>query len=361
MVATSEHKGNSSGDTSGKLTIVGTGIQAVSQMTVEALGYISDADIVFYHATNGVTASQIEALNSNAVDLYEYYGEGKSRSLTYIQMAELMLREVRRGRNVVGVFHGHPGYFVSPARRALAIASQEGYSTTLLPGVSAPDCMFADLRVDPGVRGCQILMASYILKDENILATSGHVVFLQVNAVGDSGFSFSGHRSARLPEFIERLIAIYGETQECIYYMAAVYPGCDPEISTRQLADYRRPEVLVGVGPGIFYLPPKGMTVSSMQNFQAFNGRDPYRPVDRQAVDELATHRTPQEFLLRRASAPLLRAMSELGMSASARELYCLHASAFLERHPDLTADERAALARRRVAPIRSVTTKRLT
>ena len=99
----------------GSLTIVGTGIQAISQITLEAVGYIREADRVFYHATNGVTSSYIRSLNPQSIDLYEYYGEGKNRSITYVQMAELMLREVRRGLNVVGVFHGHPGYFVSPA------------------------------------------------------------------------------------------------------------------------------------------------------------------------------------------------------------------------------------------------------
>jgi precorrin-2 methylase len=344
----------------GSLAIVGTGIQAVSQMTVETLSYISDADVVFYHATNGVTASQIEALNPNAIDIYEYYADGKNRSITYIQMAELMLREVRRGCNVVGIFHGHPGYFVSPARRALAIASKEGYPTTLLPAVSAPDCMFADLRVDPGVRGCQILMASYVLNKANILATSGHVVFLQVNAVGHSGFSFSGSRSDRFPEFIERLIAIYGETQDCIYYMAAVYPGCDPEISVHQLSAYRRPEVIATVGPGIFYFPPKGISFASLQNFQAFNGRDPYGRTEKQAINELATHQVPQGYIIRRASAAMLAAVSELGANASSRELYRTNPSAFVERHPDLTSYERSALVKRRAASIRSVTTRRM-
>src|ERR1700733_1521532 len=109
----------------GCLTIVGTGIQAISQMTTEAISYIREADSVFYHATNGVTASQIESLNPSCVDLYKYYDDGKNRSETYVQMAELMLRDVRLGLDVVGVFHGHPGYFVSPARRALAIADKE--------------------------------------------------------------------------------------------------------------------------------------------------------------------------------------------------------------------------------------------
>ena len=178
----------------GSLIIVGTGIKAISHMTLETLSHIKRADVVFYHASNGITATQIRELNANAVDLYEYYGEGKKRKITYVQMAELMLRQVRLGLSVVGIFYGHPGYFVSPARRALAIASMEGYETALLPAVSAQDCMFSDLRVDPGVFGCQILMASRVFQEDAIIAITGHVVFLQVAAVGDRGFSFLATR-----------------------------------------------------------------------------------------------------------------------------------------------------------------------
>jgi hypothetical protein len=344
----------------GSLSIVGTGIQAISQMTAESLGIIASADIVFFHATNGITASQIFQLNPNAVDLYQYYGNGKNRSLTYVQMAELMLSEVRRGQRVVGVFHGHPGYFVSPARRALAIAASEGYRTNLFAGVSAPDCLFADLRVDPGVRGCQILMASYLLKPKNVVATSGHVVLLQVNAVGDSGFSFSGSRSSRFPELIERLAALYGNEHDCIYYMASVYPGCTPEIHRRPLAEYRDPRIAATVGAGMFYLPPRDMSLHELQRLQAFGGRDPYGPLEQQAVEGLVHHEVPAGYLKRQASPAMLAAMSELGTDPLIRERYEHAPREVVARYPDLSPDERAALTRHTVPAIRSVTTQRV-
>ena len=94
-------------------------------MSADTISYIKSANLVFYHATNGVTATQIRRLSRKSIDLYELYDDGKERRATYVQMAELMLREVRKGLNVVGVFDGHPGNFVSPARRALAVASRK--------------------------------------------------------------------------------------------------------------------------------------------------------------------------------------------------------------------------------------------
>jgi hypothetical protein len=75
-------------------------------------------------------------------------------------MAELMLREISRRRNVVGVFHGHP------ARRALASAASEAYPIALLPAISAPDCLLADLRVD---LGSAALLAEYRRNTERFL------------------------------------------------------------------------------------------------------------------------------------------------------------------------------------------------
>jgi Tetrapyrrole (Corrin/Porphyrin) Methylases len=321
------------------------------------MGYIQRADVVFYHATNGPAATHVRKLNPNAVDLYEYYGEGKKRRATYVEMAELMLREVRRGLTVVGVFHGHPGYFVSPARRALAIASIEGYETAMLPGVSAPDCMFSDLRVDPGVFGCQILMASRVFQPDAVIAITGHVVFLQVGAVGDPGFSFSGYKNATLPAFFEKLIGLYGEEQDSVYYMASIFPGFEPFVATRRLADYRSEEALAAVGSGILYLPPKGLSVSSLHAAQSFAGGEAYGAFESKVVRKLDDHKTPSEFRLRRASEPLFRAMVELGTSAQARELYQRSPGEFVSRFPSLSANERSALESRNIGAVRAAST----
>jgi precorrin-2 methylase len=337
--------------------MVGTGITAISQITLEAVGYIQRADVVFYHVTNGPAATHIRKLNPNAVDLYEYYGEGKKRRITYVEMAELMLREVRRGLTVVGVFHGHPGYFVSPARRALAIASIEGHETATLPGVSAPDCMFSDLRVDPGVFGCQILMASRIFREDCILATTGHVVFLQVGAVGDSGFSFSGYKNSKLSEFIEKLISVYGEEQDSIYYMASIFPGFDPEIVVRTLSEYRDPTALATIGSGVLYLPPRGVTVSSLVSLQAFTGDQAYGPFESKVVAKLDQHSTPPEYRLRRASDSLYRALYEIGTSPQARESYLCSPGGFVSQFPELSKDERSALECRSLGAVRAVST----
>jgi hypothetical protein len=330
-------------------------------MSPQALGHIAGADVVFYHATNGVAAAQIRRYSNEAVDLYAYYGEGKPRRTTYIQMAELMLREVRNGRAVVGAFHGHPGLFVSPARRALAIAEAEGYETALIPAISAPDCLFADLRVDPGVLGCQIIMASKLLQEETLIATTGHVVLLQVSAVGDRGFSFSGYRNSKLSLLFDRLIDVYGEEHDCVYYMAAIFPGLGPEVSIRKLKYYRDAGVQRSVHAGMLYLPPTGMSFASVIAGHVIrSGEGAYGVAERRAIAELDDHETPPLFPSRTASDALLRSMSRLALEPDSLRQYARSPHDFVADCEGLTSAEREALCRQRGSALRKVTTTRM-
>lgn len=103
-----------------------------------------------------------------------------------------MLREVRNGLDVVGAFYGHPGVFVNPSHRALAIAKSEGYRAKMLPGVSAEDCLFADLGIDPANPGCLTYEASDFLLREKPLNIYCHLVLWQVGCIGVPDFNFNG-------------------------------------------------------------------------------------------------------------------------------------------------------------------------
>ena len=76
--------------------------------------------------------------------------EGRSRLDTYQDMVDRILACVREGSDVCVAFYGHPGVFVYPSHEAIKRARIEGYKATMLPGISAEDCLFADLGIDPG-------------------------------------------------------------------------------------------------------------------------------------------------------------------------------------------------------------------
>ena len=70
-------------NTNGSLVVIGSGIKSVSQFTVEALGYLRDADQVFYHVAEPVTENYIRKMKPNAKDLSVLYGNKKDRFVAY--------------------------------------------------------------------------------------------------------------------------------------------------------------------------------------------------------------------------------------------------------------------------------------
>ena len=101
-----------------------------------------------------------------------------------------MLQEVRLGYDVLGIFYGHPGVFVSPSHLAIAKARQEGYKAKMLPGVSAEDYMFADLGFDPSIYGCMTCEATELLIRNRSLNPAVTNIIWQVGAVGVADMVF---------------------------------------------------------------------------------------------------------------------------------------------------------------------------
>ena len=85
----------------GKLVLVGSGIKGISQFTLEGLGHVQAADIVYYAVADPTTELFIQEHAKKSVDLYNLYGNGKPRRDTYTQMAEKLLESLRDGKYVV--------------------------------------------------------------------------------------------------------------------------------------------------------------------------------------------------------------------------------------------------------------------
>lgn len=219
----------------GSLTIVGTGIKAVGQVTLEAQAHIAQADKVLYLVADPLTVAWIRELNSSAEDLYPFYQPGRNRLTTYFLMTDRILECLHSGIDVCVIFYGHPGVFAFPAHEALLRARREGYRAQMLPAVSAEDCLFADLGVDPGRAGCQSYEATDFLVYRRIIDTTCGLVLWQISVVGQVYHALG--RPAGISVLADTLIEKYGPSHQVIVYEAAHYPICDPVILRVRLSD----------------------------------------------------------------------------------------------------------------------------
>lgn len=147
----------------GSLVIVGTGISVAGQMTLITQNHIKQADIVFTVVSGKPNIAFIKSLNANTHSLLELYELGKSRVQTYREICDRIIQAVEKGMRVCAAFYGHPGVFVNPSHRVIDILKQRHFRVKMEPGISAEDCLIADLGIDPAEYGCQSYEATQFL------------------------------------------------------------------------------------------------------------------------------------------------------------------------------------------------------
>jgi len=221
----------------GSLACVGLGMTLGSHLTPLARSHIAQADVVFAGLSDGIVEMWLQRMHPDVRSLQSYYQEGKSRLTTYRQWVELMMAEVRAGKRVCGVFYGHPGIFAWAPHKVIEAARAQGYAAHMEPGISAEDCLYADLGIDPGRFGCQHFEASQLLLFERRIDPTGYLVLWQVGLVGDRSLARFQTGPAYRQVLVELLSEHYPLDHEVIVYRAATLPIQQPGIRRVALRD----------------------------------------------------------------------------------------------------------------------------
>jgi hypothetical protein len=238
----------------GSLVVVGTGIKVAAHTTLESVTEMQQAEQLLYLVTESATETWLKRLNPTATTLEDSYREGRSRVSTYREMSNRIVAAVQAERRVCAAFYGHPGVFVNASHHAIRRLRRRGYSARMLPGISAEDCLFADLGVNPGDYGCQSFEATDFLAARRRFDPCSDLILWQVGALGES----SVRRGAPVrPERVQRLTTAlrrhYPAGHRIVLYEAASFPACEPliqRIALERLAAMEiRPMATVYVPP----------------------------------------------------------------------------------------------------------------
>lgn len=238
----------------GSLVVVGTGIKLVAQTTLEALSCITRAEQLFYLVDEPATEEWLRQLNATATSLEGYYATGKPRDKTYREITARLVAAVHAGQQVCAAFYGHPGVFVESSHAAVRRLRREGFAARMLPGISTEACLFADLQLDPGDRGCQSYEATDFLACRRRFDPSTPLVLWQVGALGEPSVrpDMSG-RAKRLEVLTAYLRRHYSARHRIVLYEASNFPVCHPVV--RRIPLSRLPETTV-LPLVTIYIPP---------------------------------------------------------------------------------------------------------
>lgn len=242
----------------GSLTVVGTGIRVGLQITQEARARIQRADKVVYLLAADAPTAWLHALNPSAESIHSIYQPGRHYHDIYEDLVTTILTLVRRDLDVCAVTYGHPGVSDQSTYEAVRRARAEGYRTRVLPGISALDCLFVDLEVDPGEDGCQSFDATDFLVRNRAPDVLVPLILWQISVIGGTRAVTEVNRSG-LRILAGRLEQLYGADHEVTVYEATPFPVGKPMLERSPVGLLSEADV---TGMSTLYVPPKMMAPS---------------------------------------------------------------------------------------------------
>lgn len=123
------------------------------------------------------------------------------------------------------------------------------------PGISAEDCLYADLGIDPGRAGCQHYEATQFLLYPKIIDPSAYLVLWQIGVVGDPTCRHFSTTQAHRRVLVERLLNDYPEDHCVLVYEAATSPAATPRIEKVRLGSL--PEAVLHMHSTLVVPPAK--------------------------------------------------------------------------------------------------------
>jgi precorrin-3B methylase len=239
--------------TSGSLVCVGLGMTLGSHISPLSRSCIEQADVVFAGLSDGIVELWLSRMHPDVRSLQPFYRKGKSRMETYRQMVQAIVTEVRAGKKVCGVFYGHPGVFAWAPHKSIELARSEGYPAHMEPGISAEDCLYADLGIDPGTYGCQHFEAGQLLFYKRRIDPSAYLVLWQVGLAGDKSLTRFSTGPAYRQILVDVLARDYPLDHEVIIYRAATLPIQQARIERLTLRAL--PEAEIGMADTLVIAP----------------------------------------------------------------------------------------------------------
>jgi len=251
-----------------KLALIGSGIKTISHLTIEAQSYIKAAQCVLYLVNEPVLEQWLKQYTQQCVSLEPVYFAHTQRNDAYRHIADEVLSYFETYDIIALVIYGHPTVFAAPGLYAIEKAKALNMETVILPGISAEDCLFADLAIDPSEHGCLSIDATPFIFFDDPINPFVDLVLWQVGMVGclrsvkhlniEQGFHL----------LKQKLLATYAESHLIILYEASLYPALPPKITHCPLSDLAI-EMLTTITT--LYIPAKKRQIDQGAFFKQFN------------------------------------------------------------------------------------------
>jgi uncharacterized protein YabN with tetrapyrrole methylase and pyrophosphatase domain len=207
------------------ITIVGLGILGVDQVTRETERALARCEEVLFVDTGIATRAFLERHCPRVTNLYaESYSAGAARLNAYHHMAARTVEAALDHPPVAFAMTGHPLVYAYAPPLIADMGRLLGLTVEVLPGISAMDCLFAELMLDPCTEGLQMYEATDLLLRRRPLQPDVPALIWQVGNVETRLHTERVSQPERFARFREHLLRFYPPQHPVTAYFATPFP-----------------------------------------------------------------------------------------------------------------------------------------
>jgi len=210
---------------SADITIVGLGILGIQQLTAETERALGRCNEVLFVDTGIATRAYLERHCPRVTDLYaESYAVGGARLDAYRHMAARTVEAALDHSPVVFAMSGHPLVYAYAPPLIVDLANLLALTVRVLPGISAMDCLFAELVLDPCTDGLQMYEATDLVLKRRPLQPDVPALIWQVGNLETRLHTDRRSRPERFHRFRDHLLRFYPPQHLITAYFATPFP-----------------------------------------------------------------------------------------------------------------------------------------
>ena len=233
--------------------IVGLGVLNVDHLTRETERVIRRSNEVLYVDTGIATRAFLEGLCPRVTSLFETsYEEQGPRLNAYHHMAARVLDAALDHAPVTFAMHGHPVVGAYAPFLIRDMARLLDLEVLVLPGVSAMDCLFAELMVDPCVAGMQMYEATDLLLRRRPLQADIPALIWQIGCVETRLHTTRVSKPERFERLRSHLLRFYPPEHQATAAYSTPHPLMPSTIHRFALQDISKYAHLLHAGFTLF-------------------------------------------------------------------------------------------------------------
>ncbi len=237
--------------------IVGLGIVNVRQITREVDEALRRSREILFVAQEFGLVEYLNQLCPNVTDLHNIaYCESDNRMNAYNMMTAKVIEAALDHPPVTFAMYGHPLVFAWPPFQILKVAPLFGLRVKILPGISAMDCLFVDLKLDPA-RGLQIYEATDVLIRQRPLHPDVPCLIWQIGTVETQLYSTGNSKPERFLRMKNYLLQYYPPEHKVVAVYSSSFPLIPSLLTEFAIRDFEAHSQEIHPGATL-YIPPVG-------------------------------------------------------------------------------------------------------